>query len=141
MTPDSVASSWLIFPDATKAGLISKVELNLVAAGKVYIATFSQSGGTFTRKQMTVIHADAGYASLLPGLLTEDGDHIGIYTESGLYFDTGKVISGRFIAGHQPAQAKMGPLVRTLLPENTITPSRSDSRRYRMGQFLWLRMR
>lgn len=94
VTPDSVASSWLIFPDATKAGLISKVELNLVAAGKVYIATFSQSGGTFTRKQMTVIHADAGYASLLPGLLTEDGDHIGIYTESGLYFDTGKVIPG-----------------------------------------------
>jgi hypothetical protein len=51
----SVAASWFILPDALTAGLISKVELAVATAGKIYVATFSKAGNVFTRKKVKVL--------------------------------------------------------------------------------------
>ncbi|HFZ5872196.1 TPA: hypothetical protein ACILGH_002365, partial [Escherichia coli] len=91
---DSVASSWFIFPDVLPAGLISKVELAVSAAGKIYVATFSKAGTVFTRKQVKSFDVEAGSVSLTPEMLADDGDYIGVYTEGGLYFNTAATITG-----------------------------------------------
>ncbi len=95
---DSVASSWFIFPDVLPAGLISKVELAVSAAGKIYVATFSKVGTVFTRKQVKSFDVAAGSASLTPEMLADSGDYIGVYTQvytqGGLYFNTAATITG-----------------------------------------------
>ncbi|HCO7395045.1 TPA: SGNH/GDSL hydrolase family protein [Escherichia coli] len=91
---DSVASSWFIFPDVLPAGLISKVELAVATAGKIYVATFSKAGNVFTRKVFKSFDVSAGTVSLSPEMLADDGDYIGVYTEVGLYFNTAATITG-----------------------------------------------
>ncbi|HCA7333185.1 TPA: SGNH/GDSL hydrolase family protein [Klebsiella pneumoniae] len=91
---DSVASSWFIFPGVLPAGLISKVELAVATAGKIYVATFSKAGNVFTRKQVKSFDVAAGTVSLTPEMLADDGDYIGVYTERGLYFNTAATITG-----------------------------------------------
>ncbi|MBC4983780.1 SGNH/GDSL hydrolase family protein [Klebsiella pneumoniae] len=90
----SVAASWFIFPDVLPAGLISKVELAVSAAGKINVATFSKAGTVFTRKQVKSFDVEAGSVSLTPEMLADDGDYIGVYTEGGLYFNTAATITG-----------------------------------------------
>lgn len=90
----NVAESWFILPDTLAAGLISKVELAVSAAGKIYVATFSKAGNVFTRKQVKSFDVAAGTVSLTPEMLADDGDYIGVYTEGGLYFNTAATISG-----------------------------------------------
>lgn len=90
----SVAASWFIFPDVLPAGLISKVELAVSAAGKINVATFSKAGTVFTRKQVKSFDVEAGSVSLTPEMLADDGDYIGVYTEGGLYFNTSATITG-----------------------------------------------
>ncbi|HGF9802591.1 TPA: SGNH/GDSL hydrolase family protein [Klebsiella quasipneumoniae] len=91
---DSVAASWFIFPDVLPAGLISKVELAVATAGKIYVATFSKAGNVFTRKQVKSFDVAAGTVSLTPEMLADDGDYIGVYTEGSLYFNTAATITG-----------------------------------------------
>lgn len=91
---NSVAASWFIFPDVLPAGLISKIELAIATAGKVYIATFSKSGDVFTRKRVKSFDAAAGVISLLPEMLADAGDYVGVYTEGGLYFNPTATITG-----------------------------------------------
>ncbi|WP_270435010.1 SGNH/GDSL hydrolase family protein [Klebsiella variicola] len=90
----SVAASWFILPDVLTAGLISKVELAVATAGKIYVATFSKAGNVFTRKKVKSFDAAAGTVSLTPEMLADDGDYIGVYTEGGLYFNTAATITG-----------------------------------------------
>ncbi|HEN1096552.1 TPA: SGNH/GDSL hydrolase family protein [Escherichia coli] len=90
----SVAASWFILPDALTAGLISKVELAVATAGKIYVATFSKAGNVFTRKKVKSFDVEAGSVSLTPEMLADDGDYIGVYTEGGLYFNTAATITG-----------------------------------------------
>ncbi|HBX7975040.1 TPA: SGNH/GDSL hydrolase family protein [Klebsiella pneumoniae] len=90
----SVAASWFILPDALTAGLISKVELAVATAGKIYVATFSKAGNVFTRKKVKSFDVAAGTVSLTPEMLADDGDYIGVYTEGGLYFNTAATITG-----------------------------------------------
>ncbi|BBK10854.1 MULTISPECIES: SGNH/GDSL hydrolase family protein [Klebsiella] len=90
----SVAASWFILPDALTAGLISKVELAVATAGKIYVATFSKAGNVFTRKKVKSFDIAAGTVSLTPEMLADDGDYIGVYTEGGLYFNTAATITG-----------------------------------------------
>ncbi|HBX0797476.1 TPA: hypothetical protein MF112_28215, partial [Klebsiella pneumoniae] len=90
----SVAASWFILPDVLTAGLISKVELAVATAGKIYVATFSKAGNVFTRKKVKTFDAAAGTVSLTPEMLADDGDYIGVYTEGGLYFNTAATITG-----------------------------------------------
>ncbi|HBQ2318100.1 TPA: SGNH/GDSL hydrolase family protein [Klebsiella pneumoniae] len=90
----SVAASWFILPDALTAGLISKVELAVATAGKIYVATFSKAGNVFTRKKVKTFDAAAGTVSLTPEMLADEGDYIGVYTEGGLYFNTAATITG-----------------------------------------------
>ncbi|HCQ4108091.1 TPA: SGNH/GDSL hydrolase family protein [Escherichia coli] len=91
---DSVAASWFIFPDVLPAGLISKVELAVATAGKIYVATFSKAGNVFTRKVIKSFDVSAGTVSLSPEMLADDGDYIGVYTDGGLYFNTAATITG-----------------------------------------------
>lgn len=91
---NNVTGSWFIFPDVLPAGLISKIELAIATAGKVYVATFSKSGNVFTRKWVKSFDAAAGTVSLTPEMLADDGDYIGIYTEGGLYFNSAVTIPG-----------------------------------------------
>ncbi|EPB1714002.1 SGNH/GDSL hydrolase family protein, partial [Klebsiella pneumoniae] len=90
----SVAASWFILPDALTAGLISKVELAVATAGKIYVATFSKAGNVFTRKKVKSFDIAAGTVSLTPEMLADEGDYIGVYTEGGLYFNTAATITG-----------------------------------------------
>ncbi len=90
----SVAASWFILPDALTAGLISKVELAVATAGKIYVATFSKAGNVFTRKKVKSFDVAAGTVSLTPEMLADEGDYIGVYTEGGLYFNTAATITG-----------------------------------------------
>ncbi|WP_180401874.1 MULTISPECIES: SGNH/GDSL hydrolase family protein [Klebsiella pneumoniae complex] len=90
----SVAASWFILPDVLTAGLISKVELAVATAGKIYVATFSKAGNVFTRKKVKSFDVAAGTVSLTPEMLADDGDYIGVYTEGGLYFNTAATITG-----------------------------------------------
>ena len=90
----SVAASWFILPDALTAGLISKVELAVATAGKIYVATFSKAGNVFTRKKVKAFDAAVGTVSLTPEMLADEGDYIGVYTEGGLYFNTAATITG-----------------------------------------------
>ncbi|HDK6612239.1 TPA: hypothetical protein M2P53_001014 [Klebsiella variicola] len=90
----SVAASWFILPDALTAGLISKVELAVATAGKIYVATFSKAGNVFTRKKVKSFDVAAGTVSLTPEMLVDEGDYIGVYTEGGLYFNTAATITG-----------------------------------------------
>ncbi|HFQ8424339.1 TPA: SGNH/GDSL hydrolase family protein [Klebsiella pneumoniae] len=90
----SVAASWFILPDALTAGLISKVELAVATAGKIYVATFSKAGNVFTRKKVKSFDVAAGTVSLTPEMLADDGDYIGVYTEGGLYFNAAATITG-----------------------------------------------
>ena len=90
----SVAASWFILPDALTAGLISKVELAVATAGKIYVATFSKAGNVFTRKKVKAFDAAVGTVSLTPEMLADDGDYIGVYTEGGLYFNSAATITG-----------------------------------------------
>ncbi|HHS9938687.1 TPA: SGNH/GDSL hydrolase family protein, partial [Klebsiella variicola subsp. variicola] len=90
----SVAASWFILPDALTAGLISKVELAVATAGKIYVATFSKAGNVFTRKKVKSFDVAAGTVSLTPEMLADDGDYIGVYTEGGLYFNTAATKTG-----------------------------------------------
>ncbi|MDQ5413424.1 SGNH/GDSL hydrolase family protein [Klebsiella pneumoniae] len=90
----SVAASWFILPDALTAGLISKVELAVATAGKIYVATFSKAGNVFTRKKVKSFDIAAGTVSLTPEMLADEGDYIGVYTEGGLYFNTTATITG-----------------------------------------------
>ncbi|MCE0006840.1 SGNH/GDSL hydrolase family protein [Klebsiella variicola] len=90
----SVAASWFILPDALTAGLISKVELAVATAGKIYVATFSKARNIFTRKKVKSFDVAAGTVSLTPEMLADDGDYIGVYTEGGLYFNTAATITG-----------------------------------------------
>ncbi|ELL2802784.1 hypothetical protein Q4987_002960 [Escherichia coli] len=91
---NSVTGSWFIFPDVLPAGLISKIELAIATAGKIYVATFSKSGNVFTRKKVKSFDAAAGTVSLTPEMLADDGDYIGVYTEGGLYFNSAAAITG-----------------------------------------------
>ncbi|GKL18999.1 SGNH/GDSL hydrolase family protein [Klebsiella variicola] len=90
----SVAASWFILPDALTAGLISRVELAVATAGKIYVATFSKAGNVFTRKKVKSFDVAAGTVSLTPEMLADEGDYIGVYTEGGLYFNTAATITG-----------------------------------------------
>ncbi|EPY4986800.1 SGNH/GDSL hydrolase family protein [Klebsiella quasipneumoniae] len=90
----SVAASWFILPDVLTAGLISKVELAVATAGKIYVATFSKAGNVFTRKKVKSFDVAAGTVSLTPEMLADEGDYIGVYTEGGLYFNTAATITG-----------------------------------------------
>ncbi|MFX0378098.1 SGNH/GDSL hydrolase family protein [Escherichia coli] len=90
----SVAASWFILPDVLTAGLISKVELAVATAGKIYVATFSKAGNVFTRRKVKSFDVAAGTVSLTPEMLADDGDYIGVYTEGGLYFNTAATITG-----------------------------------------------
>ncbi|EMX5340229.1 SGNH/GDSL hydrolase family protein [Klebsiella pneumoniae] len=90
----SVAASWFILPDALTAGLISKVELAVATAGKIYVATFSKAGNVFTRKKVKSFDVASGTVSLTPEMLADEGDYIGVYTEGGLYFNTAATITG-----------------------------------------------
>lgn len=90
----SVAASWFILPDVLTAGLISKVELAVATAGKIYVATFSKAGNVFTRKKVKSFDVAAGTVSLTPEMLADEGDYIGVYTEVGLYFNTAATITG-----------------------------------------------
>ncbi len=90
----SVAASWFILPDVLTAGLISKVELAVATAGKIYVATFSKAGNVFTRKKVKSFDVAAGTVSLKPEMLADDGDYLGVYTEGGLYFNTAATITG-----------------------------------------------
>ncbi len=90
----SVAASWFILPDALTAGLISKVEMAVATAGKIYVATFSKAGNVFTRKKVKSFDVAAGTVSLTPEMLADEGDYIGVYTEGGLYFNTAATITG-----------------------------------------------
>ncbi|HEA1661554.1 TPA: SGNH/GDSL hydrolase family protein [Escherichia coli] len=90
----SVAASWFILPDALTAGLISKVEMAVATAGKIYVATFSKAGNVFTRKKVKIFDVAAGTVSLTPEMLADEGDYIGVYTEGGLYFNTAATITG-----------------------------------------------
>ncbi len=90
----SVAASWFILPDALTAGLISKVELAVATAGKIYVATFSKAGNVFTRKKVKSFDIAAGTVSLTPEMLADEGDYIGVYTEGGLYFNSAATITG-----------------------------------------------
>ncbi|EMA2503619.1 SGNH/GDSL hydrolase family protein [Escherichia coli] len=90
----SVAASWFILPDALTAGLISKVELAVATAGKIYVATFSKAGNLFTRKKVKSFDIAAGTVSLTPEMLADEGDYIGVYTEGGLYFNSAATITG-----------------------------------------------
>ena len=91
---NNVTGSWFIFPDVLPAGLISKVEMAVATEGRVYVATFSKVGNVFTRKQVKSFDVAAGYASITPEMLADDGDYIGVYTEGGLYFNTAATING-----------------------------------------------
>lgn len=90
----NVSESWFIFPDVFSEGIISKLELYLAAAGKVYVSTFSKSGNTFTRKRTTLLSAGSGLNSLMPELFTDSGDYLGIHTEGGLNYNPAVPIVG-----------------------------------------------
>ncbi|HIF0595406.1 TPA: GDSL-type esterase/lipase family protein [Klebsiella pneumoniae] len=115
---DSVASSWFIFPGVLPAGLISKVELAVATAGKIYVATFSKAGNVFTRKQVKSFDVEAGSVSLTPEMLADDGDYIGVYTEGGLYFNTAATITGTVYRW-----ASMAPTDNTTLDVSLATGS------------------